>query len=153
MQELLKEALSTGKPVVALLMNGRPLALAWEQEHVPAIMECWQLGIEMGHAVADVLFGAYNPSGKLSCTFPAVTGQCPRYYNHPSTGRPVKELKAFQKVQLAPGEAKKVLLSVEKRDLGFYNDEMEYLLEDGVFIFYVGGNSKDCMEQEIVLRF
>lgn len=228
-RELLEAALSTGKPVVAVLMNGRPLALKWEQEHVPAIVESWQLGITHGDAVAAVLFGDCNPSGRLCATFPAVTGQCPRYYNHPNTGRPgskskftsryldapieplypfgyglsysnysysdftveesgeafhasvsvtntgdcageetvqlyvrdkvgsivrpVKELKAFTKVMLAPGGQQTVTLTVNKSDLGFYNDDMEYCLEDGSFIFYVGGNSRDCLEAERYVSF
>lgn len=228
-RELLEAALETGKPVVAVLMNGRPLALSWEQEHVPAILESWQLGVAHGDAVAAVLFGEYNPSGKLCATFPAMTGQCPRYYNHPNTGRPggrskftsryldapveplypfgyglsytefsyenmrikedarcfsitvqvkntgacpgeetaqlylrdvtasivrpVKELKAFEKVLLAPGEAKDVTFVIDKKEMGFYNEDMNYCLEDGKFIFYAGGNSRDCLEQERMVAF
>lgn len=228
-RELLQAALETGKPVVAVLMNGRPLALSWEQEHVPAILESWQLGVTHGDAVASVLFGEYNPSGRLCATFPAMTGQCPRYYNHPNTGRPggrskftsryldapveplypfgyglsytefsyenmrvveedqsflvtvqvknmgafpgeetaqlylrdvtgsivrpVKELKAFEKVLLAPGEAKDVTFVIDKKEMGFYNEEMKYCLEDGRFIFYAGGNSRDCLEQERMVAF
>lgn len=228
-RELLEAALATGKPVVAVLMNGRPLALQWEQDHLPAIVESWQLGVAHGEAVASVLFGSYNPSGRLCATFPAMTGQCPRYYNHPNTGRPgskskftsryldapvqplypfgyglsytsflysdliieecedcfrasvtvtnsgdvageetvqlylrdvaasivrpVKELKAFEKITLAPGGSKTVTLTVKKQDMGFYNDEMEYCLEDGSFVFYVGGNSRDCLEAERRVSF
>lgn len=228
-QELLKEALATGKPVVAVLMNGRPLALAWEDANVPAIVECWQLGNRMGDAVAAVLFGAYNPSGKLCATFPAMTGQCPRYYNHPNTGRPgskskftsryldapveplypfgyglsytsfeyadmkveetkdglnvsvtvtntgdvageetvqlymrditaslvrpVKELKGFKKVWLTPGESALVTIELSKQDMGFYNDAMDYLLEDGLFTLFVGGNSRDCLEMTLDVKF
>lgn len=78
----------TGKPVVAVLMNGRPLALNWEAEHVDAMVECWHLGIQMGTAVAGVLYGKKNPEGRLASSFPQVTGQCPIYYSHVSTGRP-----------------------------------------------------------------
>jgi beta-glucosidase len=85
MLEKVKEA---GKPVVAVLMNGRPLALKWEHQNIDAILETWHLGVQMGTAVANVIFGAVNPSGKLSVSFPRVTGQCPIYYNHPNTGRP-----------------------------------------------------------------
>lgn len=87
-REMLKKLTATGKPVIAVLMNGRPLALDWEAEHVPAIVEAWHLGIQMGNAVAEVLSGEVNPSGHLASSFPAVTGQCPIYYNHPNTGRP-----------------------------------------------------------------
>ncbi|MDO4622817.1 MAG: glycoside hydrolase family 3 N-terminal domain-containing protein [Eubacteriales bacterium] len=86
--ELIKKLVATGKPVVVLLMNGRPLALQKEVEMVPAMVECWHLGIQMGNAVADVVFGDKNPEGRLASTFPQVTGQCPIYYNHMSTGRP-----------------------------------------------------------------
>jgi len=85
MLEKVKEA---GKPVVAVLMNGRPLALEWEHQNIDAILETWHLGVQMGTAVANVIFGSANPSGKLSVSFPRVTGQCPIYYNHPNTGRP-----------------------------------------------------------------
>ncbi|MCB0288475.1 MAG: fibronectin type III-like domain-contianing protein, partial [Calditrichaeota bacterium] len=78
----------TGKPVVVLLVNGRPLAIPWLAEHMPAIIEGWQLGSQMGPAVADVLFGDANPSGKLPVTFPRTTGQIPIYYNHKNSGRP-----------------------------------------------------------------
>jgi len=87
-QELLKALLKTGKPVVLVLMNGRPLVLEWENEHVPAILEAWHAGTEAGNAVADILFGNYNPSGKLCMTFPRNVGQIPIYYNHKNTGRP-----------------------------------------------------------------
>jgi beta-glucosidase len=86
--ELLKAVQATGKPVVLVLMNGRPLALPWEAEHVPAIVETWFLGHETGHAIADVLFGAYAPTGRLPASFPRTTGQVPVYYAHKNTGRP-----------------------------------------------------------------
>lgn len=228
-QQLLEAALATGKPVVAVLMNGRPLAIPWVQEQVPAVLEAWQLGIQMGNAVTEVLFGDYNPSGKLSCTFPAMVGQCPRYYNHPNTGRPgakskfssryldaplkplypfgyglsytafvyenvkvaelkeavqvevtvtntgsyageetvqvyvrdvaaslvrpIKELKAFQKVFLGAGEKKTLRIEVKKDTLGFYDDAMNYHLESGEFIIYVGTNSEDCLEATIEIAF
>lgn len=228
-RKLLKMLLETGKPVVALLMNGRPLALKWESEHVPAILECWHLGVQMGNAVARVLFGDVNPSGKLVCTFPAVTGQCPMYYNSPKTGRPaskskftsryidapleplypfgyglsytsfeysdmdiyeeeyclkvsvtlkntgdrdgaevvqlymhdvsasivrpVKELKGFSKEYLKAGEDKRVVITLPKNQMGFYDDDAIYHLENGKFIIYIGGNSKECLEQEIVIHF
>lgn len=85
---LLKALVKTGKPVVLVLINGRPLTLTWEDEHVPAILEAWAPGTEAGNAVADVLFGDYNPSGKITATFPRSVGQIPIYYNHKNTGRP-----------------------------------------------------------------
>ncbi len=87
-EDLLKALVKTGKPIVLVLMNGRPLTLPWENERVPAILETWYGGTEAGNAVAEVLFGAYNPSGKLSVSFPRNVGQIPIYYNHKNTGRP-----------------------------------------------------------------
>lgn len=228
-ETMLKAALKTGKPVIAVLMNGRPLAIPWLKDHVPVIVEAWQLGIQMGNAVADVLLGDYNPSGKLSCTFPAQVGQCPRYYNHPSTGRPgakskfssryldapleplfpfgfglsyttfsydnlkveqtadqvlasveisntgkyageetvqlyiqditaslvrpVKELKAFTKILLQPGQRTTVSLAVPKAHMGFYNNTMDHRLEDGAFNIYVGTNFRDCLQERIDIAF
>lgn len=227
-RRLLEELLASGKPVVLLLMNGRPLALQWEQEHIPAIVEAWHLGIEMGNAVAAVLCGDVNPEGKLSSSFPRVTGQCPVYYNHPNTGRPgskskftsryidtepgvlypfgygcsytrfsysdlsvretpeqlhisvrvtnagdragretvqlyvqdvsasivrpVKELKRFRKIALNPKECEEVSFVLPKSELGFYDNEGEYQLEDGLFRIYAGGSSQDCLMQEMDLR-
>ena len=96
-QELLQALLKTGKPVVLVLFTGRPLTLKWENEHVPAILNVWFSGTEAGDAIADVLFGDVNPSGKLSTTFPQNVGQIPLYYNHKNTGRPLPEGKWFQK--------------------------------------------------------
>ncbi len=85
---LLKALSATGKPLVIVLINGRPLTLVWENEHANAILEAWAPGTEAGNAVADVLFGDYNPSGKITATFPRSVGQIPIYYNHKNTGRP-----------------------------------------------------------------
>jgi beta-glucosidase len=87
-RELAKALVATGKPVAVVLMNGRPMALPWLAENVPAILVTWHAGIECGNAVADVLFGDFNPCGKLPAAFPRVTGQVPFYYNHKNTGRP-----------------------------------------------------------------
>ena len=88
-QKLLKALLATGKPVVLVLFTGRPLVLKWENEYVPAILNVWFGGTEAGFAIADVLFGDVNPSGKLSTTFPQNVGQIPLFYNHKNTGRPL----------------------------------------------------------------
>ncbi|MBE7012439.1 MAG: glycosyl hydrolase [Ruminococcaceae bacterium] len=228
-REMLEKLLETGKPVVAVLMNGRPMAIKWESENVPAILEAWHLGIQMGNAVADVLFGSVNPSGKLVSSFPAHSGQCPMYYNHPNTGRPageskftskyvdapiealypfgygisytkikyddisvteqndwlnvsvmlknvgdtegvevvqlymqdvtaslvrpVRELKGYQRIKLKPKEEKKVCFSLNKQEMGFYDNSGKYLLEDGLFRIFVGGNSKDTLMQEIMVSF
>ena len=228
-RELLEKLLASGKPVAAVLMNGRPLALKWEAEHVPAILECWHLGVQMGNAVANVLLGEKAPEGRLASSFPAVTGMCPIYYNHPNTGRPggrskftsryldagfeplypfgyglsyttfaydnlevaetedalhitvdvsntgnragvetvqlymqdvtasivrpVKELKGFAKAALEPGEKKQVSLTLNKKDMGFCKDDGQYVLESGKFRIYVGGNSKDCLMEELEIQF
>ncbi|WP_240731664.1 beta-glucosidase BglX [Hymenobacter radiodurans] len=86
--ELLKALKKTGKPLVLVLMNGRPMALSWENQNADAILETWFSGTQGGNAIADILFGDYNPSGKITATFPQVVGQVPLYYNHKSTGRP-----------------------------------------------------------------
>lgn len=228
-REMLRAVLDTGKPLAVVLMNGRPMALGWEAEHLPVIVEAWHLGIQMGNAVAAVLLGDENPSGKLASSFPYVTGQCPIYYNHPSTGRPgskskftsryldapfkaafpfgyglsytdfnysdmlveegtdafsvsvnlkntgkragsetvqlymqdvtaslvrpVKELKNFTKVYLEPGEEKRVTLKLAKKDMGFYNNQEEYVLEDGKFNFFVGTDSENCLSQQVMVKF
>jgi beta-glucosidase len=96
-QDLLKALLKTGKPVVLVLFTGRPLAIKWENAEVPAILNVWFGGTEAGHAIADVLFGDTNPSGKLTTTWPQNVGQIPLYYNHMNTGRPLPEGEWFQK--------------------------------------------------------
>ena len=87
-QALLRALKATGKPLVLVLMNGRPLALTWEKDNADAMLETWYSGIEGGHAIADVLFGEHNPAGKLPITFPRSVGQIPSYYNHLRLGRP-----------------------------------------------------------------
>ena len=90
-RELLAELLKTGKPVVLLNFAGRPTVLTWEKAHVPAIMNVWFGGSEMGDALCDVIFGDKSPSGKLTTSMPKTTGQEPLYYNHQNTGRPVAD--------------------------------------------------------------
>lgn len=87
-QELLEEVYAVNKNIILVLMNGRPLVLNWADEHLPAIVEAWHLGTESGNAIAEVLYGDYNPSGKLPMSFPRSVGQMPLYYNHKNTGRP-----------------------------------------------------------------
>jgi len=87
-ETLLKALVKTGKPVVIVLFNGRPMTLVWENDQATAILDAWFGGTEAGHAIADVLFGDYVPSGKLTTSFPRNTGQIPIYYNHKNTGRP-----------------------------------------------------------------
>ncbi len=96
-KELLEALLKTGKPVVMLLFTGRPLTINWEQKNIPAILNVWFGGTQAGHAIADVVFGAVSPSGKLPVTFPQNIGQIPLYYNHKNTGRPLAEKEWFHK--------------------------------------------------------
>lgn len=104
-QALLKALLATGKPVVLVLINGRPLTLPWENENVGAILEAWAGGTQAGNAVADILFGDFNPSGKLTTTFPLNVGQIPIYYNHKNTGRPMSANNKFSSKYLdSPSE-------------------------------------------------
>ncbi len=86
--DLIKALHATGKPIVVVLMNGRPLTINWIAENTPAILETWFAGTQAGNAIADVLFGDVNPGGKLPVTFPRSVGQEPLYYNHMNTGRP-----------------------------------------------------------------
>ena len=210
-----------GKKIVLVLVNGRPMTLEWEDRNCAAILEAWAPGVQGGKAVADILFGAYNPSGKLAMSFPVNVGQIPIYYSAKPTGRPyvpygkytagyidclneplypfgyglnygkveysnlradtpgpdgellvtvtlantgkirttetvqlyigdpiasisrpVKELKAFRKVVLAPGERADVGFVVTKDDLKFYDEKLEYVWEPGDFVFEVGPDSK-----------
>ena len=89
-EELIKAVIATGKPVIVLISAGRPLVFNWVADNVPAIVYTWWLGTQAGNAIADVLFGDYNPSGKLPISFPRTEGQIPIYYNHYSTGRPAQ---------------------------------------------------------------
>lgn len=234
-KDLLKALLQTGKPVVLVLFTGRPLTLVWENENVPAILNVWFGGSEAGDAIADVVFGEVNPSGKLTMTFPQNVGQLPIYYAHKNTGRPlqgpwfekfksnyldvtneplypfgyglsyttfeygsvkldkesaamtdsltvscevkntgsregsevvqlyiqdvvgsitrpVRELKAFDKVKLQAGESKTVSFTISKKDLSFYNQDLAFVAEPGEFKVYVGGNSQTTNEAKFTLR-
>ncbi|MFC3196127.1 beta-glucosidase BglX [Parapedobacter deserti] len=235
-QRLLAGLLQTGKPVVLVLFTGRPLTLTWEDEQVPAILNVWFGGTETGKAVADVLFGDVNPSGKLPATFPQHVGQVPLYYSHKNTGRPlaegqwfekfrsnyldvtneplypfgyglsytsfgygeltlssaelsrggklqvsvqvtntgnyageevvqlyirdlvgsvtrpVKELKAFRKIRLEPGQSQEVVFDLTEEDLKFYNAELEHVAEAGEFAVFVGTNSRDVQEKRFTLK-
>ncbi len=96
-KDLLMALKKTGKPVVLVLFTGRPLTLKWESENIPAILNVWFPGSEAGYAIADVLFGDVNPSGKLTTTFPQNLGQVPLFYNYKNTGRPLAEGTWFSK--------------------------------------------------------
>ena len=213
--ELLEKLLDTGKPVILVLVNGRPLALDKYVERCSAIIEAWYPGEEGGNAVADVIFGLYNPSGRLPVSFPREVGQIPVYYNrrHSSMGgyvfmnskplfpfgyglsytefkysdlkitpkevgpggevavsftlenvgtragaevcqlyvrdivasvaRPVKELKGFVKVELAPGEKVRVKFKLPMELLAFYDRHMRLVVEPGDFEVMVGASSED----------
>ena len=219
-QQLLEEVYKVNKNIILVLMNGRPLALPWAAEHIPTILETWQLGTQTGNAIAQVLFGDYNPAGKLPMTFPRSVGQEPLYYNHYSTGRPgpidlvfwshysdesykplypfgyglsytkfsysdfkidnsneaaikvsvtvtntgklageevaqlyihdkiasvvrpIKELKGFEKFKLNAGASKTVTFTLTNKELGFYNNEGDFIVEPGEFEVMVGTNSQ-----------
>lgn len=232
-KDLLAALLKTGKPVVLVLFAGRPMTLKWEQENVPAILNVWFGGSETGHAIADVLFGEVNPSGKLTTSFPQNIGQVPIFYAHKNTGRPlpegkwfekfrsnyldvsneplypfgyglsytsynysditvsshslkgnqkltasvtvtntgkvagketvqlyirdlvgsvtrpVKELKGFQKVELAVGETKTISFAITPELLKFYNYDLKYDWEPGDFQIMIGSNSRDVKMTKI----
>ncbi|MCB0496850.1 MAG: beta-glucosidase BglX [Cyclobacteriaceae bacterium] len=220
--QLLNEILKVNKNIVIVLMNGRPMDITWAAEHTPTILECWHLGSQAGNAIADVVFGDYNPSGKLPVTFPYSVGQEPLYYNQKNTGRPfnvqhvtysgytdspktglypfgyglsyttfayqnltldkteigkegsvqvsvdvtntgnlegeevvqlyirdlvgsitrpVRELKAFEKVALKAGETKTVNFTLGKEQLQFYTLNGKWEVEPGDFDVFVGGDS------------
>lgn len=222
-QELLEAVYQVNKKVVLVLNNGRPLTIPWAAKHIPTIVEAWHLGSQSGHAIAQILYGDYNPSGKLPMTFPRAVGQSPIYYNHKATGRPVipapdlvfwshygdveegplypfghglsytefdygpveimdsylsngkitvkttlknagkyagkevvqlyirdrfasitrpvKELKGFQLLELDTGESKEVIFELTDKELGFYNNQGQYIVEKGAFDIFIGGSS------------
>lgn len=230
-QRLVSELVKTGKPVVVLMMCGRPVIFNEVRRDAPAILCTWWLGSEAGNAICNVLWGDYNPSGKLPMTFPQHNGQIPLYYQYKSTGRPtalggwcakyidiptepaypfgyglsyttfnysdltllpgngkdiharvsvtitntgkyegeevaqlyvrdevasitrpIKELKGFDKIKLKPGESKTITFDVKDEQLGFYNNQMKYVVEKGDFTFMVGSNSRDLQEIKYTLN-
>ena len=235
-QRLLEALTATGKPVVVLLVTGRPLVLTGAAQKADAILNVWFPGIQGGHAVADVMFGDVNPSGKLTMSFPRSIGQLPMSYNHKNTGRPwadddfyfptrsnymdvvngplypfgyglsytsfaysdfaldtnhigmdgevtasitvtntgkrsgkevvqlyirdiyatstrpVKELKRFAKVELQPGESRRVEFTLTTEDLKYYNHELEYVCEPGDFEIMVGPDSKQVQTLKLTVE-
>lgn len=233
-QELLEEIYTVNSNIVLVLNNGRPLTIPWAAEKIPAIVEAWHLGTQAGNAVAQVLYGDYNPSGKLPVSFPRNVGQCPIYYNNYSTGRPknvdnnvfwshytdvektpqfpfgfglsyttfeyknlqinksafakgeavkvsvevsntgnyegkevvqlylhdevasvirpVKELKGFELVNLKKGETKTISFTLTDKELGFYDNDGNYLVEAGSFKIMVGGSSDKGLESGFELQ-
>mgnify|MGYP003635351874 CR=1 FL=1 len=225
-QELLEAIYKVNKNIVLVLNNGRPLTITWADAHIPAIVEAWQLGTQSGHAIAQVLYGDYNPSGKLPMTFPRHVGQIPIYYNYKNTGRPtipapnevfwshyidesntplypfghglsyttflysnlliekvsddvfkvsvdvkntgdvtgkevvqlyirdliasvtrpVKELKGFELIELESNQQKTITFSLTKEELGFFNNQGEFVLESGDFKVFIGGSSITNLE-------
>ncbi|SIT25621.1 beta-glucosidase BglX [Chryseobacterium gambrini] len=233
-EEFLKEIFKVNPNIVLVLNNGRPLTINWASENIPAIVEAWHLGTQAGNAVSQVLYGDYNPSGKLPMTFPRNVGQIPVYYNHLNTGRPfdkdknvfwshysdvektplypfgfglsytkfeysdlkineklfskgeniqvtftlkntgkydgkevaqlyiqdefasvarpVKELKGFQIVELKSGESKKITFNLTEKELGFYDNSGNFIVEEGAFKVMVGGNSESVISDEFSLE-
>lgn len=219
-QQLLEAIYKVNKNIVLVLMNGRPLAITWANEHIPAIVEAWQLGTQTGNAIASTLFGENNPSAKITMSFPRSVGQVPIYYNHYKTGRPgpksevfwshysdesnkplypfgyglsyskfeysnlkiddsnplkvkifvtikntstiageeisqlyihqkiasvvrpVKELKGFNKVKINAGETKEIEFTLTDKELGFYNNNGDFVVESGDFDVMVGTSSE-----------
>ena len=222
-EDLVKAMLATGKPVVAVLFNGRPISINYVSQNVPAILECWYLGQETGHAVAAVLFGDANPGGKLPISIPRSAGHLPAFYNYKpsarrgylfdevsplyafgyglsyttfaienvrlarqrirrdgrtqvlaevtntggragsevvqmyvrdkvsSATRPIKELKAFRKIFLQPGETTSVTFDIGPEQLAFYDIHMKYVVEAGEFEIMVGNSSRDIDLQKVTL--
>ena len=231
-EELVKAIQSTGKPVVVLVMGGRPLIFNWTADHAPAILYTWWLGVEAGNAMADVLFGDYNPSGKLPISFPRSEGQIPIYYAAKNTGRPlvnvkdiayksayldelntprfpfgfglsytsfkysdiklssktiksdqtlsvsftltntgkytgeevvqlylrdrvasvtrpVKELKDFKKIKLLPSQSETITFTINADKLSFYNQQMMWTTEPGIFDLMIGSASNDIRLQGV----
>ncbi|WP_262888965.1 glycoside hydrolase family 3 N-terminal domain-containing protein [Cryomorpha ignava] len=232
-EALVSAIMATGKPVIALIAAGRPLDLSALDEQVPAIVNTWQLGTMHGVAVADVLFGDYNPSAKITMTFPRNVGQIPLFYNTKNVGRPidldqkytskyidapntplypfgyglsyttfaysdltvsqpamamadtisvsvtvtntgkmageevvqlyvkdmvgsvtrpVRELKGFDKIMLAPGESKTVTFRLSANDLAFYNQNMDFKAEPGEFEVFIGGDSNASLSGGFELK-
>jgi beta-glucosidase len=219
--DLARAMMALGKPVIVLLLHGRPNSINYIAEHVPAILDGWYLGQEGGTAVADVLFGDYNPAGRLPISVPRSVGQIPDYYyQKPSakrdylgssteslfpfgfglsytkfkyanlrlspntigpfgqtkvqvdvtnTGsragdevvqlyirdvvssvtRPVKELRAFQRISIDPGQTKTVEFGLGPDELSFLNRDMRRVVEPGLFKVMVGGNSRDLIETDL----
>jgi len=233
-RQLLQAMKQTGKPLVLVLMNGRPLTLGVEGDMADAILETWFSGTEGGNAIADVLFGDYNPSGKLPVTFPRNVGQIPLYYNHFSTGRPfdpeqptpyksfyfdtdntplypfgfglsytrfelshptltsqhlvpgqtlrasvqvtntgprsgetvvqlylrdvsaavsrpLKALKGFHKLMLAPGESRTVTFDIDQSMLAFYDQSQRLVTEPGWFEVMLGQDSENLLKTRFEL--
>ncbi len=221
--ELVDAIAATGKPIIVFLFNGRPLSIRNLKEKAAAIFECWYLGQETGQAAAEVLFGDFNPGGKLPITIPRSVGHLPAYYNYKpaarrgylfddisplyafgfglsyttfkfgepclakatikrnesavvrvevtntgrisgdevvqmyirdkvsSVTRPVKELKGFKRITLAPGQTETVTLAITPEHLSFYDINRKYVVEPGEFEIMVGNSSRDEDLQKVVL--
>jgi beta-glucosidase len=214
--ELVRAVLETGRPVIVALFHGAPLAFEYLQRHVPAILDCWYLGQEAGNALANVVFGDVNPSGKLPVTLARSVGQLPVFYNRKpsarsrgyvvddarplypfgyglsyttfhyaaprlefgqrvsvdvtntgpvagqetvqlyirdrvaSVTRPVKELRGFSKITLAPGETRTVTFAIAPELLAFHDLDMRLVVEPGEFELMVGSSSEDL--QSVTLQ-
>jgi beta-glucosidase len=231
---LLKELKKLGKPIVVVLFTGRTIIDKWLFENMPVVLNAWQPGMETGNAVADVLFGDYNPSGKLTVSWPKSMGQIPLYYNYLNTGRPkkadtdfwvsrysdesnepqfpfgyglsyskfvysnfklsstvmkrngklmasidvknesnvdgeeivqlyirdmvadisrpIKELKAFEKVLIKAGEIKTITFTITEKDLKYWNQNVKYKADEGDFKIMIGSNAKELEEKDFRMK-
>ena len=149
-QEALEKLAAAGKPVVAVMFSGRPLAIPYLVEHVPAILAAWHPGVEAGNAIADILFGTVNPSAKLTATFPGASGQCPMYYAHINTGRPGGKSKFTSKYLDAPVEPLYPFGYGLSYTTYVYSDLKLELGEDSVIAAVTVKNTGDRAGEEIV---
>jgi len=154
-QQLAEAILKTGKPVVVVLFNGRPLTINWIDEHIPAILEAWFPGTRGGSAIADVLFGDYNPSGKLPMTFPRSVGQIPIYYDMKNTGRPFDaQVNTSSKYLDSPNEPLYVFgygLSYTQFEYSeIFLDKNEFTLNESVTISVKVKNMGNMAGEEVV---
>ena len=180
-QSLLEAVYRVNKNIILVLMNGRPLAIPWAAQHIPTIVEAWQLGTETGNAIAKVLYGEYNPAGKLPMTFPRSVGQCPIYYNHYNTGRPGPNTDVvwshyidesnqplfpfgfglsytsflYNNLKIDNTNSKKIKVSVDIKNTGNMAGEevaQLYITEPGEMDIMVGTNSQELLSVKTILK-
>jgi hypothetical protein len=160
-EELLQRIHDLGKPIVLVLLNGSALAVNWADDNIPAIVEAWYPGQAGGDAIADVLFGDYNPGGRLPVTFYRSVDDLPPIEDYRMEGRtyryftasvpvPIRQLQGFERIHLAPGETKTVTFTLAPRQLSLVEDEGRRVIEPGSFQVAVGGHqpsSEDLIDE------